>query len=77
MYGGSALTCVQFYDLEELFRTGGQIPDTSYIFMVGNGALVMQFACTRYATALRLPSWKHLTLTLLSLLNNPMCETAN
>ncbi|KAG1650010.1 Serine/threonine-protein phosphatase 6 catalytic subunit [Nymphon striatum] len=24
----------QFYDLEELFRTGGQVPDTSYIFMV-------------------------------------------
>lgn len=23
----------QFYDLEELFRTGGQCPDTSYIFM--------------------------------------------
>ncbi|RDD47410.1 Serine/threonine-protein phosphatase 6 catalytic subunit [Trichoplax sp. H2] len=23
----------QFYDLEELFRTGGQIPETSYIFM--------------------------------------------
>ena len=26
-------TCVQFYDLEELFRTGGSIPDTTYIFM--------------------------------------------
>ena len=24
----------KFYDLEELFRTGGQVPDTSYIFMV-------------------------------------------
>ena len=24
----------QFYDLEELFRKGGQVPDTSYIFMV-------------------------------------------
>eukprot|EP00730_Choanoeca_flexa_P013890 TRINITY_DN5839_c0_g1_i2.p1 TRINITY_DN5839_c0_g1~~TRINITY_DN5839_c0_g1_i2.p1 ORF type:complete len:307 (+),score=44.67 TRINITY_DN5839_c0_g1_i2:62-982(+) len=23
----------QFYDLEELFRNGGQVPDTSYIFM--------------------------------------------
>jgi len=23
----------QFYDLEELFRTGGQIPDTNYIFL--------------------------------------------
>ena len=23
----------QFYDLEELFRTGGQVPSTSYIFM--------------------------------------------
>lgn len=25
---------LQFYDLEELFRTGGNIPDTSYVFMV-------------------------------------------
>ena len=25
---------LQFYDLEELFRTGGQVPETSYIFMV-------------------------------------------
>ena len=24
----------QFYDLLELFRTGGEIPDTNYIFMV-------------------------------------------
>ena len=24
----------QFYDLQELFRTGGQIPDTAYVFMV-------------------------------------------
>lgn len=24
---------LQFYDLEELFRTGGQVPDTNYIFM--------------------------------------------
>ncbi|KAH8245782.1 hypothetical protein KR026_003846, partial [Drosophila bipectinata] len=23
----------QFYDLEQLFRTGGQVPDTNYIFM--------------------------------------------
>lgn len=23
----------QFYDLEELFRTGGQVPSTKYIFM--------------------------------------------
>ena len=23
----------QFYDLEELFRRGGQVPDTNYIFM--------------------------------------------
>lgn len=23
----------QFYDLEELFRNGGQVPDTNYIFM--------------------------------------------
>lgn len=23
----------QYYDLEELFRTGGQVPDTNYIFM--------------------------------------------
>ena len=25
---------LQFYDLEELFNTGGQVPDTSYVFMV-------------------------------------------
>lgn len=24
----------QFYDLMELFRTGGELPDTNYIFMV-------------------------------------------
>ena len=24
----------QFYDLMELFRVGGELPDTSYIFMV-------------------------------------------
>ncbi|KAB7495620.1 Serine/threonine-protein phosphatase 6 catalytic subunit [Armadillidium nasatum] len=24
---------LKFYDLEELFRTGGQVPDTNYIFM--------------------------------------------
>jgi hypothetical protein len=23
----------QFYDLLELFRTGGEIPDTNYVFM--------------------------------------------
>lgn len=28
----------QFYDLCELFRTGGQVPDTNYIFMVRAGA---------------------------------------
>jgi serine/threonine-protein phosphatase 6 catalytic subunit len=24
----------QFYDLIELFRTGGEVPETNYIFMV-------------------------------------------
>ena len=24
---------LQFYDLEELFRTGGQVPDTNYVFL--------------------------------------------
>ena len=28
----------QFYDLQELFRSGGQLPDTSYVFMVGHCA---------------------------------------
>lgn len=28
------LNCVfQFYDLEELFRKGGQVPDTNYVFL--------------------------------------------
>ena len=26
-------TFLQFYDLEELFRTGGQVPDTNYVFL--------------------------------------------
>lgn len=33
------LVLVQFYDLCELFRTGGPVPDTNYIFMVRNGWL--------------------------------------
>ena len=24
----------QFYDLKELFKTGGEVPDTNYVFMV-------------------------------------------
>jgi len=28
-----AIPSHQFYDLEQLFRTGGQVPDTNYIFM--------------------------------------------
>ncbi|CAH3169626.1 unnamed protein product [Porites evermanni] len=31
----------QFYDLEELFNTGGQVPDTSYVFMVSTGTIVL------------------------------------
>lgn len=31
----------QFYDLLELFRVGGDPPDTSYIFMVRNKTLRM------------------------------------
>lgn len=27
------MNILQFYDLEELFRRGGQVPDTNYIFM--------------------------------------------
>ena len=30
----SSFVFFKFYDLEELFRTGGQVPDTAYIFMV-------------------------------------------
>lgn len=33
LYGRNLIFPFQFYDLEELFRTGGQIPDTNYIFM--------------------------------------------
>ena len=32
----SSRQCVlllQFYDLEELFRTGGAVPDTNYVFL--------------------------------------------
>ena len=29
----------QFYDLMELFRTGGQMPDTNYVFMVSHSNL--------------------------------------
>jgi hypothetical protein len=28
------ISSTQFYDLQELFRTGGQIPETAYVFMV-------------------------------------------
>ena len=28
-----AVDLTQFYDLEELFRTGGEVPDTRYIFL--------------------------------------------
>jgi len=33
----------QFYDLLELFRTGGEIPDTNYIFMVKQHHLNCKF----------------------------------
>ena len=29
----SFYTIFQFYDLEELFRTGGAVPDTNYVFL--------------------------------------------
>jgi hypothetical protein len=41
------LTCLrpgQFYDLLELFRVGGDVPDTNYIFMVRNHLLFDRFA---------------------------------
>jgi hypothetical protein len=41
------LTCLrqgQFYDLLELFRVGGDVPDTNYIFMVRNSLLFDRFA---------------------------------
>lgn len=31
----------QFYDLQKLFQTGGEIPDTSYVFMVIMTSFVM------------------------------------
>lgn len=32
----------QFYDLLELFKTGGEVPGTNYIFMVRRAYLVHQ-----------------------------------
>lgn len=34
MISSEYISSTQFYDLQELFRTGGQIPDTAYVFMV-------------------------------------------
>lgn len=36
---------VQFYDLCELFRTGGQVPDTNYIFMVSLSTFLIWPLC--------------------------------
>ncbi len=30
----SSFFFIQFYDLQQLFRSGGEIPDVSYVFMV-------------------------------------------
>ena len=40
-YTSFGLIPPQFYDLEELFNTGGQVPDTSYVFMVSTGTIVL------------------------------------
>ena len=40
-YTSIGLIPPQFYDLEELFNTGGQVPDTSYVFMVSTGTIVL------------------------------------
>ena len=34
MYVEIMLLFFQFYDLQKLFKTGGEIPDTSYVFLV-------------------------------------------
>ena len=39
----------QFYDLEKLFQTGGQIPDTNYIFMVSSFRLLIFFTIYTFA----------------------------
>jgi hypothetical protein len=33
-YSGVYIYLLQFYDMKELFRTGGEMPDTNYVFMV-------------------------------------------
>lgn len=53
----------QYYDLEELFRTGGQLPDTNYIFMgdfVDRGYFSLE-TWTRLLT-LKAKYPKHITL---------------
>ena len=37
----------QFYDLLELFRIGGKLPDTNYLFMVSGGRATSVEKCGR------------------------------
>ena len=41
----------QFYDLLELFRTGKEIPETNYVFMVGPATTFSPQTQNQYPTA--------------------------
>lgn len=57
----------QYYDLQELFNTGGRLPDTSYIFMVGRRPRCGALRCAlglRDGAARRAITWIAVTTVL-------------